>query len=208
MSFHGVRLGGDAADVAANLRGVGVELVEDDEGGWTLGDGTIAVAVEEGEVYGVAVTAPERIGGELLPVAGGATGEPVMSHVVEPGRGIGVVALGETRAAVRARLHDALTWTTGPDAAEDTFFDDGLVVRYTAGDRVERIHIVRADHVGYAGVTVLPGEFDAVRERLVAAGHEVAERELAVELKGAGVQLWLANTQTTHRLPVSEVVIG
>jgi hypothetical protein len=212
VTFRGVRLGGAAAEVVAALRDAGAEPVEDHEGGWELAGGAVHLAVEpdepDAEVEGVTVAAPSHVGGDIIRVDGGATGEPVLSHTVEPGRGLGVVTLGEPRAAVRRRLHEAMTSTTGPGTAEDHFWADGLVVRYSADDRVERISVHKADRVDYAGVTVLPGMFDEVRQTLLDAGHAIEDRELAVEIRGTGIQLWLANTQTTHRLPVSAVVLS
>ncbi|MEU8611278.1 hypothetical protein AB0C29_25165 [Actinoplanes sp. NPDC048791] len=178
--------GGTAADVVAELRSAG-QPIERWDGGWTLADGTVLLSVwsdePDTEVEGVGVVAPSHVHGDLVRVAGGATGEPVLSHTVEPGRGIGVVSLGEPRAVVRKRLHDAVTNLSGPAAREDNFQDDGIVVRYSADDRVERIHVVTADRVEYAGVTVLPGGFDEVRQSLVDAGHVIEDRELAVEIK-------------------------
>lgn len=40
------------------------------------------------------------------------------------------------------------------------------------------------------------------------SGGGARHRPEVMEIRGSGVQLWPANTQTTHRLPVSEVVIS
>lgn len=215
VTFRGVGLAGNAAEVVAALRAAGAEPVDDGEGGWTLADGAVALYVPssepDAEVEGITVVAPGHLSGAIVWADGAATGEPVRSHTITPGHGIGNVMLGESRSAVRRRLHDCMTTVARPDSVdppEDLFWDDGLVVRYSPDERVEHILVVQADRVDYAGITVMPATFDEVRQRLIQAGHPVTDRELALEIKGSGVQLWLSNTQTDQPLPVSAVVLS
>jgi hypothetical protein len=214
VSYLGVSLAGTVAVVIAALRAAGAEPVEDSEGGWTFADGAVrldAPAHEpEADVEGVTVLAPGHTSDEILWVDGAATGKVVRSHTITPGQGIGLVTLGESRAAVRQRLHECMTFLDRSESVEpiqDLFWDDGLVLQYSADERVERIYVVKADSVDYAGIKVMPAPFDKVRQRLIDAGHAVTDRELALEIDGSGVQLWLSNTQTTNRLPVSTVVL-
>jgi hypothetical protein len=215
VSYRGVSLAGTVAEVIAELQAAGAEPVEDNESGWAFADGTVRIDAPshepEADIEGVAVLAPGHISGEIVWIEGGATGKTVRSHTITPGQGIGLVTLGESRAAVRQRLHECMTTVERPDFTEplqDIFWDDGLVLEYSADERVERIYVTKADSVEYAGIQVMPAPFDKIRRRLIDAGHAVSDRELALEIDGSGVQLWLSNTQTEHRLPVSTVVLS
>jgi hypothetical protein len=201
VTFRGVRLAGKKAKVAAALRAAGADPVDDGEGGWSLAGGQVVVRRES-----VTVIAPGYVPGEIVWVEGGATGQPLKTHTVTAGRGIELVKLGEPRSAVRSRLHDCMTSLAGPP--EDLFWEDGLVVQYSSEERVERICVVQAHRVEYAGVKVMPAKFDAAAEHLRRDGHRVTDRELALEIDGSGVQLWLSGEQTKHRLPVSSVVVS
>ncbi|GAA1376359.1 hypothetical protein [Catellatospora chokoriensis] len=213
---HGVTLGGSAERVVADLRRAGLALEQDDSG-WTFADGTVALYVPSNErdavVEAVTLFAPGHTVGEIVTIPGGATRSPTLSHDVKPGHGIGLIALGEPRADVRQRLHDAMTHIGPPgsrEPVEDIFWEDGLVVQYDDRERVSRILVVKADAVSYAGINIKPGytvPYDSVRQTLLAQGHPITDQELALELDGTGIQLWLANTQTEWPLPVSAVVI-
>jgi hypothetical protein len=201
VTFRGVGLAGKMAKVGAALRAAGADPVDDGEGAWSLAGGQVVVSEQS-----VTVIAPGYVTGEIVWVEGGATGQPVKTHTVTAGRGIELVTLGEPRSTVRSRLHDCMTNLGGPP--EDLFWDDGLVVRYSSDERVEHICVTQARRVDYAGVQVMPARFDAAGKHLREAGHRVTERELALEIDGSGVQLWLSSEQTKHRLPVSSVVVS
>ena len=217
MTFRGVNLDGSAERVVADLRRAGV-APEQDDSGWTFGDGTAGLYVPSTEpdavVENVTLYSPERTVGEIVTIPGSTTQPPVLSHVVRPGHGIGPVALGEPRADVRRRLHAAMTHIDRPgsrESVEDLFWEDGLVVQYDDRERVSRIFVVKADEVSYAGINVMPDysvSFDTVRGTLLAQGHPIVDRELGLELDRTGIQLWQANTQTEWPLPVCAVVIS
>ncbi|WP_330186403.1 hypothetical protein KZZ52_23290 [Dactylosporangium sp. AC04546] len=216
VTFRGVTLDGSAQRVVEGLRRAGV-APEQDDSGWVFADGTVALYVPSSErdvVEAVTLFAPGHTVGEIVTIPGGATHPPTLSHVVRPGHGIGLVALGEARADVRRRLHEAMTHIAPPgsrEPVEDLFWDDGLVVQYDDRERVNRILVVKADEVSYAGVNLMPGltvPYDVVRQTLLAHGHPIVDRELGLELDGTGIQLWLGNTQTEWPLPVSAVVVS
>ncbi len=188
------------------------------DSGWTFAESDVSLYVPSNEsdatVEAVTVYAPAHKLGEIVMVPGGAAEPPVFSHDARPGHGIDLVALGESRADVRRRLHDAMTHIDPPDSkepVEDLFWDDGLVVEYDDRDRVCRIVVVKADEVRYAGINLMPDypvSLDAVRQLLLSQGHPVTNLELGLELDGTGIQLWQSNTQTGLPLPVSAVVIS
>jgi hypothetical protein len=211
VTYRGVPLAGPALDVVEHLRAIGVDPQPDEET-WTFADGAVALWVPDSDVDGVTVFAPGYYGGELERFAAGTSSSPPQwSHTVVPGQGIGLVSLGESRDAVRANLHGGSCWDLPAgcrEPVEDTFWEDGLVVRYEAGERVERIFVTKADSVDFAGVQVMPAIFNVVRNTLREAGHPITDGELVLAIEGTGVELWLANTQTEWELPVSAVVIA
>jgi hypothetical protein len=93
---------------------------------------------------------------------------------------------------------------------EDTFFAEGLVVRYGAGLLVDRIFVTKADAVLLDGVNLMPAVVDDVRSALVQAGHEVIDREAVVEIAGTGVQVLTSRPSLSGYgpMPVSCVAVS
>jgi hypothetical protein len=220
VHYRGVHLGGGAGTVLAELRGAGIQATADDSG-WSLADGAIALFTTssdpEAPIEAVTVFGPGReIRGETVffPPGEAAT-PPARTHVVSPGRGVDSVMLGQSRDDVRSRLSGGLFWSppATEQPVEDTFIEDGLVVRYRADLRVDRIFVTKADAVLLDAINLMPPypqTVDVVSSALVRAGHQVIEREAAIEVAGTGVQVLTSRPSSSGSgpMPVSCVVVS
>jgi hypothetical protein len=204
--------------VLAGLRAAGIEARADDSG-WILADGAIALyrTSSEGDapIKAVTVFGPgHEMRGEIAFFPSGDDAvPPVSSHVVVPGRGIAAVSLGERRDDVRRGFNGGICWehpAGSREPVEDTFFAEGLVVRYGADLLVDRIFVTKADAVLLDGVNLMPAAVDDVRSALVQAGHEVIEREAVVEIAGTGVQVLTSRASLSGYgpMPVSCVAVS
>jgi hypothetical protein len=219
VHFRGVPLGGEVRTVLDGLRAAGVEAVAD-ESGWRLADGAIGLYTTSSEadapVKAVTVFGPghEKRGEIVFFPAGADATPPTGTHVVSPGSGIASVALGEPRDDVRRRLNGGLGWqhpAGSKEPLEDTFIGDGVVIRYGADLLVDRIFVTKADAVLLDGINLMPAHpltVDDVRSALVQAGHEVIEREAAVEIAGTGVQVLTRRPSSYGPMPVACVAVS
>jgi hypothetical protein len=216
VRFRGVGLGGEAATVLEGLRAAGIDATADGSG-WILADGAIALSTTSSEadatVQAVTVFGPgHEMRGEIVFFPSGVdAAPPATTHVVSPGRGIGSVSLGQPRDDVRRRLDGGLCWqhpAGSKEPVEDTCFAEGLVIRYGADLRADRIFITKADAVLLDGINLMPAPpltVDDVRSALVQAGHEVIETEASVEIAGQGLQI---RTSRPGPMPVSCVAVS
>jgi hypothetical protein len=221
VHFRGVPLAGEAGTVLAALRAAGVEATAADSG-WNLADGAISLSATSRDpdepIKAVTVFGPgHETGGEIVFFPAGAdAAPPAGTHVVSPGNGVAPVRLGEPRDDVRRRCNGGVCWqypAGSREPVEDTFFQEGLVVRYGADLRVERIFVTKAEAVLLDGVNLMPAHpatVADVRSALERAGHEVTGSEAAIAIAGTGVQVLTRRPSTSGYgpMPVSCVAVG
>ncbi|MBL7259389.1 hypothetical protein [Paractinoplanes lichenicola] len=217
LYYHGVHLGGAAETVLGDLRAAGIEATADDSG-WLLAGGALALYATGDRIEAVTAFGPgHEMRGEIVFFPAGAEAmPPASSYVVTPGSGAGPVALGGHRDEVRNRLSGGLCWQHAPgsrEPVEDTFMADGLTVRYGAGHTAERIFVTRADEVRLDGINLMPAHpatIEDVQASLVGAGYSLIEREAAIEIAGAGVEIRTTRPSPSGagRMPVACVSVS
>lgn len=195
LRYRGVELAGPVDEVVAALRAAGVELVADDAG-WSFAGGEVALYAPGDSVEAVTLIDRRYTFGALVALPPGelAVADPVTRYRVT-GDGLGAVRFGESRAEVRRRMGGGNSFEIPPGsilADEDSFYAEGLSVRYGPDGQVRRILVSRADEVLLDGVNLQPRErtpLRAIGDALVAAGHRISYGEATLHVEGAGVEL-------------------
>ncbi|MGW2630146.1 hypothetical protein ACWC2K_12560 [Streptomyces chattanoogensis] len=137
--------------------------------------------------------------------------ERITAHRLVPGEGTEAVRLGEDRHELGARLGPAQQ--SVPEyggAAEDWYYDHGLVLSFDADDRLTSLVITYTGVSGEAwfrGVQLLDRPYGEVVADLEAAGVRIEHGELAGRAPEHGFTLLLRG-HGNPAMPVGGVVIG
>ena len=198
---------GRADEVVGQLRAAGYDPRED-EAGYAIGDAGVVLFVPSSESGArvESVSAKSRDLGELdIAFFGESDGPTVTAWPVEPGVGIAEVRFGETRDAVRARMGEGMSWSTG-GGRTDQYWGEGLVVTFDGDDRVSEIVAVAPAEPAVAGVEVLGRTYDALRAAFAAVGVPVSVRPAELYLPDLDVSVWWTRTDNPE-VPASAVAM-
>ncbi|MGX1505608.1 UNVERIFIED_CONTAM: hypothetical protein RKD43_004233 [Streptomyces graminofaciens] len=206
-----VLLGRPAAEVVVELRGLGheVEAAREAEG-WALPAlgvvlGGTAQDADGFESVRLRATPVGDDAFEFFEPAGGSRPAGTGPAEVVAHRGIGPVRLGSARADMRRLLGGGIG--SVPEyggAAQDNFFEAGVVLTYDADETVVRIAFTRPASVGHGGVPLLGRPMGDVRADALARRMRIVEREAELFFPDGGFSVLTA--RDAPDLPTTAVV--
>jgi hypothetical protein len=213
VTLDGIRLlGRRAAEVVAELRRAGHEVVEQEADGWALPAlgvvlGGTAQDVDGFESVRLRATTVRDDAFEFFEPAGGAGPAAAGPAEVVAHRGIGPVRLGAARADMRRLLGGGIG--SVPEfggARQDNFFAAGVVLTYAADGTVVRIAFTPPASVGHGGVPLLGRPMSDVRAHALAQRMRVVDREAELFFPDAGFSVLSARDAVG--VPTTAVVLA